>query len=230
MMWSDKGGGSNFEPAPLGTHLAFCIAVLDLGTQPNEIYKPFRKVMITWELPDELNSEGKPFTVSAFYRMSLNEKANLRHMLINWRGRDFTPQELEGFDPHNLLGKPCQVSITEKLTQKGETRHVVSGVTAVPKRMASNLPPQVNTSVFFSLDDYSPQVFAGLSDKMREMIQKAPEWQALNVSAPAQQVQSQPRSTQRQAPQPVQGFATPAQSMPPEVDWVPDPIDEEPPF
>jgi hypothetical protein len=61
----------------------------------------------------QIRGAGKPFTVSKFYTASLGEKANLRADLKNWRGRDFTDEELAGFEAKNILGKPCMLSVVE---------------------------------------------------------------------------------------------------------------------
>lgn len=177
MKLTDSGGG-NYEQPPVGTHIARCIKVIDIGTQKGEYQGKVtmkRQVIIGWELPGELMSEGehagKPFGVSKFYTASLNEKANLRADLANWRGRDFTPQELGGFDAKNVLGKCCMVSLT--LSDKGKTR--VTGVMAIPKGM--EVPPQVNPTVYFSLDEFDAKTFDSLSDGFKKMIQVSPEYQ-----------------------------------------------------
>ena len=35
MKWSDTGGG-DFEQPPIGTHMARCVRVIDIGTQRGE--------------------------------------------------------------------------------------------------------------------------------------------------------------------------------------------------
>src|SRR5688572_12525808 len=133
MQFKDSGGG-DFEQPPIGTHVARCVKMIDIGTQKGEYqgkatYK--RQVIIGWELPNELMTTGefagKPFGVSKFYTASLSEKANLRADLKNWRGRDFTEEELAGFDAKNILEKPCMLSLTE--SDKGRIR--VTGVMAL---------------------------------------------------------------------------------------------------
>ena len=60
-----------------------------------------------WELPGEeieIEGEMKPRAISETYTNSLGEKANLRKMLENWRGRAFTQEEMDGFDLRNVLG------------------------------------------------------------------------------------------------------------------------------
>ena len=179
MKWTDNGGGS-FEQAPIGSHVARCVKVIDIGTQKGEYQGQVsikRQVIVAWELPNELMTTGdfagKPFVVSKFYTASLNEKATLRKDLANWRGRDFTEQELLGFDAKNILGKPCMISIIHNEKQKAK----VSGVMALPKGM--QVPDMINEPVFFSLDDFSQLVFDQLSDGYKKLIKASPEYQAM---------------------------------------------------
>lgn len=179
MKWADNGGG-DFEQPPVGTCAARCVKIIDIGTQKGEYQGKAtskRQCIIGWELPNDLMTEGeyagKPFSVSKFYTASLGEKANLRKDLQNWRGREFTEDELRGFDSKNILGKPCMLSLTQN--DKGKVR--VTGVMALPKGMP--VPPQINASVYFSLDEFDHAVFDSLSDGIKKMITASPEYQHL---------------------------------------------------
>lgn len=178
MKWSDSGGG-DFEQAPAGTHVARCIRLIDIGTQFGEYQgKPnaLRKVVVTWELPNERMTEGeyagKPFLVNKWYTASLGEKANLRKDLVNWRGRDFTDDELKGFEAKKMLGAVCMLSLTPNDKQKIR----VTGVMKLPK--GTEAAPQINPSIYFSLerDEFNQPVFDGLSEFWQKEIQKSPEW------------------------------------------------------
>ena len=179
MKLSNSGGGQ-YEQPPVGTSVARCYRIIDLGTQAGEwqgkpIYR--RQVVLTWELPTELMSEGdhvgQPFSTSKFYTASLHEKASLRKDLQNWRGREFTVEELSGFESTNLLGKACMLSLTAN--DQGKSR--VTGVSGIPKGM--QVPPQFNETVHFSLDDFDRNVFESLPKFYKEMITKSPEYQHL---------------------------------------------------
>lgn len=179
MKWSDTGGG-DFEQAPVGTYVARCVKIIDIGTQKGEYQGQAnfkRQVIVGWELPTEMMREGehagKPFTVSKFYTASLGEKANLRKDLQNWRGREFSAEELAGFHSKNILGKPCMLSLTAN--DKGKTR--VTGVMALPKGM--EVPAQVNESIYFSLDEFNQDVFNGLSKGYQKFITASPEYQGI---------------------------------------------------
>ncbi len=178
MKVTDSGNG-DFEQAPVGTHLARCIRLIDLGTQFGEYQgKPnqARKVVCSWELPNATMATGeyagKPFIVGKWYTASIGEKANLRKDLVNWRGRDFTEDELKGFDVKKLLGVACLLSITAN--DKGKSR--VTGIMKPPP--GTECPPQVNPSVYFSLerDEFNQAVFDGLAEFWQSEIKKSPEW------------------------------------------------------
>jgi hypothetical protein len=179
MQWKDNGGG-DYEQAPVGTHVARCVRLIDIGTQENEYEgrkSSRRQVVIGWELPEELmikgESAGQPFLVTRFYTQSLNEKSTLRKDLITWRGRDFTPDELAGFDAQNILGVPCLVSITTN-DQTGKSR--VSGVMKLTKGIKP--PKQVNPTLYFSLDpeEFDLSTYEGLSEGYKRMIEASPEF------------------------------------------------------
>lgn len=178
MRVSDSGG-TDFEQAPPGTHVARCVRLIDIGTQFGEYQgKPnaLRKVVVTWELPNELMSEGdfagKPFLVNKWYTASIGEKANLRKDLVNWRGREFTDEELGGFEVKKVLGTTCMLSLTPN--DKGKVR--VTGVMKLPR--GTEAPAQINPPLYFSLerDEFNQAVFDGLSEYWQGEIKKSPEW------------------------------------------------------
>ena len=170
-------GSKDFAPAPEGTHEAWCIGVIDIGTQTGQHQgQPTsrHKVVVSWELPTALMDNGKPFIVSKFYTTSLSEKATLRKDLESWRGRPFTKEELLGFDAKNIIGKPCLVNITHGETGKAKVLAVMS----IPKGM--QLPPQQNPSTFFSMErgEFDEEVFNKIGKGLQDMIRKSPEYAA----------------------------------------------------
>lgn len=173
-------GGQDFEQPPAGNHVARCYQVVDMGTQKGEyqgVPNFQRKVSIRWELCNEFMKDGeqagKPFSVGKIYTASLGEKANLRAHLESWRGKAFTPAELSGFDPKNVLGAPCMVNVG--MTDKGKAK--VLSVAALPKGMTA--PDCVNPKVYFSLDKYDNATFESLSKWLKGEIIKSPEYARL---------------------------------------------------
>ena len=183
MKWSGKSH-AEFEQAPVGTHAARCIKIIDIGTHESEYQGAAnirRQCVIVFELPEAMmthgESAGKPFIVSKFYTASLNEKATLRKDLVCWRGREFSETELEGFEAKNILDKTCLLSITAN--DKGKSR--IAGIMALPKRQV--LPPRVNDLVYFSLDEFDHKVFESLSEGYKKLITESPEYHRLMKDA-----------------------------------------------
>lgn len=174
----DTGGG-DFQDAPIGTHVAVCIKLTDLGTQHGEYQgEPTvrNQVLVTWELPNERMDDGKPFSVSAFLTNSLSEKATMRKWLENWRGRPFTPDELMGFDLQNILGAACMINVIAKPDGKKGVK--VGGVMALPKGMEK--PKAENPLSAFWLDEFDRAKFDELSNGIKEIIMKSDEYKALS--------------------------------------------------
>lgn len=168
---------SNFVPPPEGTHVAICYRLLDLGTQQSEFQgqtKRLHKIMMSWELPEELMDDGQPFTVHQRYTFSLHEKAKLRADLEAWRGRAFTEEEIGGFDMEVLLGKPCLVTIIH--TENGGRVYAnVKTISRLPKSMKAPDAP-INIVQSFYLRDPNWTLFDSLSDGLKEVIKKSPEY------------------------------------------------------
>lgn len=164
----NEGG---FPPIEAGSYRAICYGLIVEGTFFNPVYeKTSKKVRIMWELPDEritVDGEDKPRAISAEYNLSLHEKSALYSMLIGWRGRDFTPEELEGFDLVNIVKAPCLISTTIGTNPKtGKEYANVSAVGRLPKGMIVPKDTE-NPVVIFDITN---------RDCPLEDMEKLPEW------------------------------------------------------
>ena len=180
-MYLPQNTGGDFELAPAGTHLAVCYRVIDLGTQAVDWQgqtKHQRKVLLSWELPDEQMSDGRPFSIGQRYTLSSSEKARLRQDLESWRGRPFTDVDFDPANPNRfnikkLIGVGCLLTVvhTEKA---GKSYANIKSVAKLMKGQAA--PPPVNPTVYFSLDEYDEATFQGLSEGLRKIIAGSPEF------------------------------------------------------
>lgn len=131
-----KASGGNYNPAPAGTHAAVCVDVVDLGVLEVNFggkTKKQHKINIVWQI-DEMRDDGRPYQVQKRYTLSLHEKAGLRKDLESWRGRPFTPQELEGFDVETILSVGCMLNVIHNM-KDGSTYANVAAVMKLPKGM-----------------------------------------------------------------------------------------------
>lgn len=178
-MTSIIANGGNDTPSyptvSVGVHKARCVRVIDLGTQQNDYQGQIswkRQVMLIWEVPSETDNKGEPLTISKFYTLSLNEKANLANDLVSWRGRPFTETEKKAFDISKVVGKPCSINVI--LNQNGKPK--VSTVMPIGKN--DEIAQQFHPSVVFSITDFQEkkmEVFNQLPEGIRNIILKSKE-------------------------------------------------------
>ena len=177
MVTMPKNEGGEFETVPEGTHLATCYRVIDLGTQETSFEgqkSTKRQVMLSWELPKELMSDGRPFTIHKTFTLSSSEKATLRKTLESWRGQKFTDEELGSFNIGVLIGKPALISIVHAPGKDGGTYANIASVTRIMKGMAAEA--LVNPPIHFDLENFDVDAYGKLSDSLRAKISKSPEY------------------------------------------------------
>lgn len=180
MIIKQESSASHEQP-PVGSHVARCYQLIDLGTH-NKDYngekKKAHEVLIGWELCHEHLSEGKfagqPFHVKKTMTLSMHEKSGLRGMLKSWRGRDFNETELQGFDLRNILNAYCMLSLVE--SEKGYIN--VGTVMNMPKGMEK--PKAFNEPVYLSLADFDQAIFNNLPAWIKKKIEESEEYKELS--------------------------------------------------
>ena len=190
-------GESSFTPVPPGMLLARCYRIVDLGTQKSENLgqiKNLPKVMLQFEVHGEddagkplVTAKGEPMSISKNFTLSLAEKATLRKDLQTWRGREFTADELRGFQIDNVLGAWAMIAITKAMGNNGKEYTNIANINSVPKAMKAALPEGHNKCAAFYIESPDMDMFETFSDNLRAKIEQSPEWQARgNQSAKAQ--------------------------------------------
>ena len=193
-----ESGGGTFTPVPQGMHLARCYRVVDLGTQKSEYLgtvKNLPKVMLQFEVHGEddagkpiLTGKNEPMSISKNFTLSLAEKATLRKDLQTWRGREFTAEELRGFELKNVLGAWAMISVIKSAAPNGKEYTNIAAIMSVPPAIKkAGLPEGFNTPGIFSIDEPDMTMFDTFSDNLKQKISGSPEWQARNGQAPARQ-------------------------------------------
>jgi len=164
-----SSGESDYEVVPAGQHLAVCYRLIDAGTR-EEQYKdnPPKKrhvLFVYWELPEVKMGDGRPFTISKKYTLTLNENGTLFKDLKTWRGKSFTQEELKGFDLLNILGVSAQLEVEH--SDEGKAR-VVSVFKPDGGAKKTNTE---NEQQAFDIDEYAKG-----DSKMIEIFGSFPEW------------------------------------------------------
>ena len=183
----ESGNSSSFKPVPPGTHLARCYRIIDLGTQKTvgsfgEKRQP--KIMVQFEVHSEddqgeplVTDKGEPLSISKNYTLSLSENATLRKDLTSWRGKEFTAEELRGFELKNILGHWAMLSVTRAVGNNGKEYTNIIGISGVPAAIKkAGLPEGKNKVALFSIAEADMEMFETFSKSIQEKIQSSPEW------------------------------------------------------
>ena len=169
--------GASITPIEEGTYTGTCYAIIDNGDQYSETFKKYsHKVTLMWELLDtfiEVDGEQQPRSISKTYTLSLNEKSDLRKDLRSWRGREFTDEELEGFELKNVLGVPCLLNIIHK-TGTERTYAVIAGIMKMPK--GATAPKLISDEIYFDLEESPLDMIDTLPEFLQKRIKDSPTY------------------------------------------------------
>ena len=172
----------DYEQLAKGQYAAVCFRIVDMGTTEQQ-YKDGpvtkkKRVHISFEVPDQKMSDGRPFSVSKTYTASLFESAALRKDLVSWRGRNFSEEEEAGFDISKLLG--CTANVDVGHTENGNPK--IIGIFK-PDGGVQRVPTQ-NEQVAFDLDTYCDEFNGNSNEKSKAMcdiFDNLPIWQQEDI-------------------------------------------------
>lgn len=164
---------------PAGTTLGRLVQIIDLGTHDEEYQGeskgPKRKVRLAFELPTEkaVFKEGQPeepFMVGKEFTFSMHEKSRLLPFVTALEGgRKLTKQEAECYDLFGALGKACLLNI-----EHNDGYANLASASPLLKNM--EVPPQINRSVTYSIDQGEGGQFKDLPSWIQDKIRESAEY------------------------------------------------------
>jgi len=168
-------GGGGFTPVSPGTHLARCYRIVDLGTQKSEYMgtvKYLPKVMLQFEVHSEdeagnplVTPRGEPMTISKNYTISLSEMSTLRKDLTTWRGRDFTADELRGFELAKILDQWAMIAVKKSVGSNGKEYTNIANINPVSSSIKkAGLPEPHNKPQMFTISNADMEMYETFSD------------------------------------------------------------------
>lgn len=166
-----------YEQTPTGLHPARIYSLIHLGTQDSEMYGPMYKILLTFEITDELREyerDGevteKPMVMSLELTLSMNEKANLRKVVEAVINKRLTDEEAANFDVESIVGEACMVNVIESKTGKSK----VGPVSPVMKGL--KVPEQFNPTLIYTFGDSN---FDKVPKWIQKKIQESPQWKSM---------------------------------------------------
>jgi hypothetical protein len=172
-----KFSDTPFIAAPAGSHTARCCRVIELGLQRSKTFSTiFPKILLAWELPHQLLSDGQPFLITATYYLHLHSRTRLMGLLENWRGQRFTEEEVahykkEGFVFKQLLGQPCVITLTHSHNPSYSQPWVdVASIAPLPEGIVC--PSPMNSPIYYAFDEHSEAALAAVPERIRNKIRR----------------------------------------------------------
>jgi len=159
MGFSIGSKGGSFKDVSVGLHPARCAGVVDIGTQHGP-YGAKKQMIVFWDIMDEFTDDGRPLRLSKFYAANTHPESTFSKDLMSWRGKPFTAEEKDNFEPFNIIGAKCQLNVV--LNKNNRTT-----VDKVLNASKVDIPESTQPQLRFSIEDY-------LDGK--HSIDELPEW------------------------------------------------------
>lgn len=134
-----KDAGAHYAAHPEGQFAAFCVDVVNLGTNveqfPGQEPREVAKVALVFATGERQEDESLTF-ITTEMTISANEKANLRKFMESWRGKSYSAEEADaGLPVSKMYGKPALLTIEHVVTRKGRKFAKISSIVPLPKTM-----------------------------------------------------------------------------------------------
>lgn len=169
----NKDNNTAFKLPEIGLDAGIIVKILDLGTQTrlkNGVTETKHKLMFVWELPNQTH-EGKPMVQSRFVNLAGGDRAELTKIAKACG----LPQVEAGFNPKELLGRTCNIEVKHYTNFHGQVKSDIGTYATLMKGQV--VPAQYNPLVYFDLDNFDQAIFDSLSDGIKSMIVKSPQYQ-----------------------------------------------------
>lgn len=131
---------STFKAHPEGQFVGQCVDTINLGEKVQDFPGTTPYLAPTCALvfrTGEVNEDtGEFIDIAKEYTVSMGEKANLRKDLTTWRGRPYTPEQIEAGVPlDKLTGNHALLTISHRTSGKGRVYANITAIVGIPAQM-----------------------------------------------------------------------------------------------
>jgi hypothetical protein len=131
---------STFKPHPEGQYMGQCVDTINLGEKVQDFPGTTPYLAPTCALvfrTGEVNEDtGEFIDIAKEYTVSMGVKANLRKDLQQWRGKEYTPEQIEAGVPlDKLTGNHALLTVAHRKSGKGRTYANITAIVGIPAQM-----------------------------------------------------------------------------------------------
>ena len=139
-----KGTDAKFKAHDAGQFVGQCVDVIDLGEKvqdfPGTVPYLAPVCAIVFRTGERNEQTGEYIDIAREFTVTMGEKANLRKFLEQWRGRNYTTEQItEGVPLHKLTGNHGLLSVAHRTSGKGRTYANITACVGIPKQMADTV-------------------------------------------------------------------------------------------
>lgn len=183
-MQLSKSEDLKFAQPKVGLTQAVVNRITDLGTQEDSYEGNVtnrHKLLIEFALPKQTTAdegeEPRMLKITRFFTASLHPKGALKPFIEGMTGKAV---DEESFNTADLIGLNCMVNIMEytKLNNDKGTK-----IASVSPLMEGVDPVPAPDGIDFSLDTFDVEQFNNLSEGIRNMISKSPEFNKIKTNS-----------------------------------------------
>lgn len=184
-----KDNGKDFKPIESGTHVARVCSIIHIGTiadniKGDEVIR--NRAFISFEIPEALKEDGKPFTIGQEFTLSMNKNGNLLPFVESMLGKKLGKEETKEFDIFTLMGTPAMINVIHSAANAdGVVYANIKSVSPLPKGMVC--PDAVLTPSYFDYEEnFKPEFVWALNEKSQlyKKITRSEEWGQKGVKKP----------------------------------------------
>jgi hypothetical protein len=168
------------ELAPTGTHLGVLYGIVEHGTQSSTFGDDVtrrQELRLTFELPDELMGDGRPYVIGRTFNFSSHPNSNLLQAIEGMLGRQLSGAEIAELDLASLIGNVAVLAIRHQTSGTGRQYAALLSLSPPPKGVEKRRAT-VNPPLLFSFAAFDAAAFNALPRWEREIVEKAPEYRA----------------------------------------------------
>jgi hypothetical protein len=141
-----KNSDAKFKAHDEGQFVGQCVDCIDLGEAVMDFTgKPkylAQKCALVFRTGEKNPDTGEYIDVSTEFTVSMGELANLRKFLEMWRGKPYTPEQIDdGIPLDRLVSQWALLTVAHKKSAKGRTYAIIQSAVGVPKQMQGGLVP-----------------------------------------------------------------------------------------
>jgi hypothetical protein len=133
---------STFKAHDEGQFVGQCVDTINLGEKVQDFpgTKPYLAptCALVFRTGERNPETGEYIDIAKEYTVSMGEKANLRKDLQTWRGKPYTPEQIDAGVPlDKLTGNHALLTVSHRTSGKGRTYANITAIVGIPKQMTN---------------------------------------------------------------------------------------------